>query len=168
MGAHWYAIYTHAQAERTATSHLVRQGFEIYRPCYLKTRSHARRVERVAAPLFPRYLFVAMDVERSRWLAVRSTVGVHSLVSQGSVPTPLSTSVIDQIRAREGEDGFVVLEDPAFWRPGTRLYVTDGPLAECMGLFQGMSDRDRVTLLLDILGRPVRVTVPVGVVRGDH
>ena len=33
-----------------------------YLPRYLKRRRHARRVDIVAAPLFPRYLFVAIDM----------------------------------------------------------------------------------------------------------
>jgi transcriptional antiterminator RfaH len=32
-------------------------------------------------------------------------------------------------------------------------------LADCLGLYDGMTDRDRVTILLDLLGRKVRVLV---------
>ena len=59
----WFVAHTHPHAEAKATSHLNRQGFEIYFPRYLKRRRHARRIETVAAPLFPRYLFVAVDLD---------------------------------------------------------------------------------------------------------
>ena len=50
----WYAVYTQPHAETKAAWHLNRQGFEIYVPRYLKRRRHARKIETVAVPLFPR------------------------------------------------------------------------------------------------------------------
>lgn len=57
----WYAVYTQAGKERFALQNLANQGFEAYLPSYRKRRRHARRVDTVLAPLFPRYLFVRMD-----------------------------------------------------------------------------------------------------------
>ena len=74
----WYVAQTQPMAEHKALAHLHRQGFEVYLPRYLKRRSHARRVDHVPAPVFPRYLFVAMDIESCRWRAINSTVGVTS------------------------------------------------------------------------------------------
>ena len=37
--------------------------------------------------------------------------------------------------------------------------VLTGALSACVGLFEGMSDRDRVAVLLEMLGRKVRVVV---------
>jgi transcriptional antiterminator RfaH len=56
----WYVVQTHPHAENKAAAHLQRQGFATYLPRYLKRRRHARRTEAIAAPLFPRYLFVAL------------------------------------------------------------------------------------------------------------
>ena len=57
----WYVVQTHPHAEQKASLNLARQGYGVYLPRYLKRRRHARRVETVAAPLFPRYMFVAVD-----------------------------------------------------------------------------------------------------------
>ena len=72
----WYVVQTHPHAEAKAASHLERQGYSIYLPRYLKRRRHARRIEIVAAPLFPRYLFVAIDPLTQRWRSIQSTIGV--------------------------------------------------------------------------------------------
>ena len=48
----WYVVQTHINAEAKAACNLVRQGFEIYLPRYLKRRSHARKIEKVAAQRF--------------------------------------------------------------------------------------------------------------------
>ena len=69
--------------------HLARQGFETYLPRYLKRRRHARRVEMLPAPLFPRYLFVAIDMATQRWRSISSTIGVTQLVCAGDVPAPV-------------------------------------------------------------------------------
>ena len=66
----WFVAQTHVHAETKATFHLARQGFEIYLPRYLKKRRHARRVDTVAAPLFPRYVFISVDMATQRWLSI--------------------------------------------------------------------------------------------------
>ena len=59
----------------------MRQGFTTYLPRYLKRRQHARRIDIVPAPLFPRYFFVAIDITVQRWRSVYSTIGVTQLSS---------------------------------------------------------------------------------------
>ena len=86
-GPSWYAVQTHPHSEAKAASHLERQGYTIYLPRYLKRRRHARKVEMIAAPLFPRYLFVAVDLETQRWRAIHSTSG-----GTGAGSSPLHTS----------------------------------------------------------------------------
>jgi hypothetical protein len=39
-------------------------------PRYRKSRRHVRRVETVAAPLFPGYVLVAIDMATQRWLSI--------------------------------------------------------------------------------------------------
>jgi transcriptional antiterminator RfaH len=155
----WYVVQTHTHAETKAAHHLERQGFGVYLPRYLKNRRHARRVETVAAPLFPRYLFVLVDIAVQPWRCVRSTIGISSLVSCGDEPTPVSVSVIDALRSREDERGFIGLKAPLRFARGDRVRVLDGVFSECAGLFDAMTDSERVTVLLDLLGRKVRVVM---------
>jgi len=76
----WYAVHTQASAEQKADFHLRNQGFEVYLPSYRKQRRHARRVDWIKAPLFPRYLFVRMDIETTPWRRIHSTIGVSYLL----------------------------------------------------------------------------------------
>src|SRR5262249_21000931 len=107
--SNWYAVYTQPQSEQLASEHLARQGFEVFFPRYLKRRSHARHVEKVPAPLFPRYLFVSFDAEVAGWRVIRSTRGVIDLVRNGIDPVAVSSEIIEEIRRRSDEHGFVVL-----------------------------------------------------------
>jgi transcriptional antiterminator RfaH len=159
MTQRWYVVQSQPNAERKAIAHLERQGFATYLPRYLKRRRHARQVEIVPAPLFPRYLFVAIDLGAQRWRSIFSTIGVSRLVCNGDTPTPISKQVLETLRAREDADGYVRLDHRSNFQTGDRIRVLDGAFAECLGLYEGMRDSDRVAILLDLLGRKVRVTV---------
>src|SRR5262249_55482167 len=103
----WYVVQTQPHAENRALQHLERQGYRTYLPRYLKRRRHARRVETVAAPLFPRYLFVAVDLASQRWRSIQSTVGVARLVCNGEAPAMVAGDVVAGLKRRENADGFV-------------------------------------------------------------
>jgi len=159
MSTRWYVVQTHAHAEGKAAAHLLRQGFDAYLPRYLKRRRHARRIETVAAPLFPRYLFVTVDMVCQRWRAIHSTIGVTRLVCNGDDPVPVADDVIATLRARENGEGFVTLRQLPRFALGEKVRVLDGVFADCLGLFDGMKDSERVAVLLDLLGRKVRVVL---------
>jgi transcriptional antiterminator RfaH len=155
----WYVIQTQVNAEARAVRNLERQGFEVYLPRYLKRRSHARKIEKVPAPLFPRYMFVRIDIATQRWRSVQSTFGVSHLVLSGSDPAPLAHEVISCLRAREDGSGYVLLDERPKFALGAKVRVLAGVFAENLGLFDGMADRDRIAILLDLLGRKVRVSI---------
>jgi transcriptional antiterminator RfaH len=156
----WYVVHAQPNAEAKAVRHLENQGFRPYLPRRLKRRRHARRVEHVAAPLFPRYLFVRLDLDRERWRAIRSTVGVADLVCRGDGPAPVPDGIVEAIRAREDERGLVLLREAPSFHKGDAVTIAEGALEGCAGLFEGASDQERVVVLLNLLGRQVEVRVP--------
>jgi transcriptional antiterminator RfaH len=155
----WFVAHTHPHAEVKASLHLARQGFDVYLPRYLKRRRHARKVETIAAPLFPRYLFVAVDMAAQRWRSIQSTVGVARFVSNGDEPAAVPEGIVEGLKSREDPDGFVKLDYRPRFHLGDQIRVLEGAFADCLGLFEGFSERERVTILLDLLGRKVRVVL---------
>ncbi|HYM33002.1 MAG TPA: transcriptional activator RfaH [Candidatus Cybelea sp.] len=160
----WFVVQTQANAEARACRHLNEQGFATYLPRYLKQRRHARRTERVARPLFPRYLFVAFDPQAARWRAVHSTVGVSRLVGRGEVPTPVPDAVVAALRAREDAEGFFPVDQRIRFAVGEAVRIVSGAFADAVGRFQSMDDDARVVVLLDLLGRQVKATVSMDAV----
>ncbi len=156
--AHWYAVNTQPRAEHTASFHLNRQGFQTYLPTYLKRRRHARRADTVAAPFFPRYLFVAIDVATQRWRSINSTIGVSHIVSTGDMPAPVPDQIIAELKKSENEHGLIELKRPRF-SPGDKVTVLDGAFADYGGIFEAETDEKRVAILLELLGRKVRVSL---------
>jgi transcriptional antiterminator RfaH len=154
----WYVVHTQPHAEDKARVHLARQGFTTYLPRCLKRRRHARRVQIVPAPYFPRYLFITIDMATQRWSSIQSTMGVSRLVCNGDQPASVPVAVIDQLKQNEDEHGFIPVKRPPF-KPGSRIKVLDGAFSDCIGIFEAETSDARVAILLELLGRKVRVSL---------
>ena len=157
----WYVVYTRHGAEKLAEGHIAYQGFETYLPLCRRTIRHARRVAYVSKPLFPRYLFVAIDVSKQRWRTINGTFGVNCLVSMGNKPQALPNGVVDELKAREAGQGLIEISQDIPFKTGETVRLTGGALTDQVGLFQKLGERDRVSVLLDMLGRKLEVQVPL-------
>ena len=164
IDARWYVVQTQVNGEVKAARNLLRQGYDIYLPRYLKRRRHARKVDFVAQPLFPRYIFVAIDMATQRWRSIQSTFGVSRLVCNGDDPALVPDGVVPALRAREDDKGFVKMEVRPAFAPGDKVRVLAGAFMDSAGLFNGLADHDRVSILLDMLGRKVRVLLDADLV----
>jgi transcriptional antiterminator RfaH len=164
INTRWYVVQTQVNGELKAAQNLMRQGFEVYLPRYLKRRCHARKIDFAAKPLFPRYLFVAIDVATQRWRSIQSTFGVARLVSNGDDPAMLPEGIVTALKAREDGKGFIVMNSKPAFAPGDKVRVLAGAFADSAALFDGNADHDRVSILLDMLGRQVRVLLDADMV----
>ncbi len=156
-----YAVYTKAREEAVAEEQLRRQGFDVFLPQFEKRRSHARKVDVVPAPLFPRYLFVSFDAEEGGWRPIRSTRGVIDLVRNGNDLVPVPKAIVDEIKARADSRGFVVLARQLKLDRGARIAIAGGAFSAMEAIFQSQRGEDRVVALLSLLGRKVVATLPV-------
>jgi transcriptional antiterminator RfaH len=155
---HWYVIHCRVSSEQRAQANLERQEYEVWLPMYRKTRRHARRVEIVLRPLFPRYLFVRIDLDSQEWRPILSTFGVHTIISGADGPLTIGDDIIAGLRARADDDGVFEIKRSAI-NPGDQVRIQGGPMADLEGVFQTELDSDRVLILLKLMGREVRVSV---------
>ena len=153
-------VRTRTGSEDRAAWHLKNQNFEVLLPRYRKQIRHARKTQTVLRPLFPSYLFVCMDMQNQRWRAINGTVGVITLVQFGDAPSPISQSVVDSIRERCDEEGVVNLA-PKGLKIGDRVRMRDGAFSDYTALLEEVCDEKRVILLLNLMGREVRITAPI-------
>ena len=72
--------------------------------------------------------------------------------------------VVRALKAREDAKGFVKLDAGPAFAPGDKVRVLAGAFMDNAGLFNGMADHDRVSILLDMLGRKVRVLLDADLV----
>lgn len=154
----WYVAQTQVQSEAKACANLAQQGFEVYLPRYLRTVRHARRVNVVRAPLFPSYIFVQIDMGTQRWRAINSTAGVKRLVGHEGTPARIAAEVVEGLKEHEQADGFLSVVSPAMrLKAGDAVRILRGAFDSCRGIFQARTDNERVEILLEMLGRKVRI-----------
>jgi len=154
----WYLVYCKPRQESVARENLVRQGYEVYLPHMREVRRRQGKRVGVIAPMFPRYLFIRLSSETDNWSPIRSTLGVVSIVRFGRAAARVPDALIGALRSHEDEQGIQILPVEEY-RPGSRVRITQGGFAGYEGIFQAASGRDRVTVLLEVLGRSARTTV---------
>lgn len=179
----WYVAHTKPRQERTAAEQLLRQDFEVYLPLFKVFRERGRRHRASAAPqpsdpagaaantadpaliahepMFPRYLFLRPTRTTQSLSVVRSTVGVSRLVMFGHQPATLADGAVQTIRRAEELRETAGPADLSPYQPGMAVRLRDPVLGGVQALVQSVS-ADRVTLLLEILGRPQTVQVEFG------
>ena len=135
----------------------MRQGYEVYLPL-AKKKKPRRHTKIDRTPLFPRYLFIRLDKETDLWQPIRSTRGVHSLVRFGAEAGRVPNELVSALKAKESDDGLHTIPEPMLM-PGTKVNITDGPMAGYEALYMQQDARLRVTLLLEIMGHHTRVQV---------
>lgn len=157
----WCVAHTQPLKEFVAQRHLLDQGYAVYIPRFKKIVRHARKIEEKSVPLFPRYLFVGMDLSSARWRSVNGTCGVSYLLMTDDLhPAKVPTQIIDELKAREIEDGFVPLASLVNFVKGEKVRILEGAFADQMAVFEAMDDKSRVQLLLTFVGREMKVTFP--------
>ena len=160
----WCVAYTQPMRETLAEQHLLAQGFDAYLPRIPKTRRHARKEERVKAPLFPRYIFVGVDLEKDPWRSINGTRGVsHLILWDERTPAEIPGTVIEGLKSRERDDGTVSIEALCLFDKGDKVRVLEGALQDQGAIFEGVDDKGRAQLLMNFLGRDVKVALPMDV-----
>jgi transcriptional antiterminator RfaH len=152
---------TKHRQEGRAVLRLEQQGFRVYCP---KIPTFGRLGEVVGEQvLFPGYCFV--EDHGMSIASIRSTPGVIGLIVFGheGKPAKLSNSELDTIRAAE-----VFHQKKIFnIKPGDTISVTDGPFTGFKGLYSKRS-KDRVEVLLVLLGQQQRIQIRSNQIRADH
>jgi len=157
----WFLVYTKPRQEKTAKTQLARQGYRVYLPMIERVRKRGAKRTAHIEPLFPRYLFIHLDTYTDDWGPIRSTVGVSALVRFGREPAQVPDALVELLRSRESGSGLHVWAEPAL-RAGQAVRVNEGAMRGYEGIFVAGSGKERVIVLLDILGRRVRASVEAG------
>ncbi|MDX2307196.1 MAG: transcription termination/antitermination NusG family protein [Hyphomicrobium sp.] len=157
VGSGWIVVNTQPHRERIAVENLELQDFAVYLPLIRRTVRHARREKQVTRPLFPGYIFVARSPEVPVWRPILSTIGVRNVVRFGSAPSLLDDAFVAALKDRE-VDGAIPQPEPVF-KAGDNVRISDGPLTGHVAEIVQVDERRRVTLLMSLLNRPVRVQV---------
>jgi transcriptional antiterminator RfaH len=155
----WYAVYTRPKEEQRAELNLASWGVEVLAPKILERRTNefSGRPSYFVKPLFPRYIFARFDAERLL-RKVHYTRGVHSIVSLDGQPVKVEESVIEIIKSRIKEDGFVKIGEDL--NVSDKVVVKSGALKNFVGVFERrIKATDRIMILLTAITYQGRISI---------
>jgi transcriptional antiterminator RfaH len=157
----WYCARTKPKHEHIAAANVrKRLNLEVFHPQLRIERATRRGVVRVVEPLFPGYIFVRCALEE-RLDEIQRTNGISSLVHFGSRIPTVEDSVIGELQECFEAESPLALNDCL--APGDEVVVGDGAFAGMRAfVLRVLPARQRVQVLLDILGRPTPVEVGRG------
>lgn len=154
----WYLVHCKPRQDERAEEHLARQGYCCYRPRLPRERLLRGRRQIVVESLFPGYLFIQLQPD-ANWAPLRSTRGVNRLVSFGGYPLQVSDQLIDSLQQRAQNEPQPLLQ------PGDPVRIVEGTFAELDAIFLSMDGEERVVLLMKLLNREQKLTLPLASVR---
>jgi transcriptional antiterminator RfaH len=146
----WAVVQCEAQRERTVEHLLKCWHFEVYLP-------RIKLKNRIVA-LFPGYLFARLGdrIYQVMWCPHVIRLLWEPAPDGCIFPAKIDDRIIVELQKRE-RNGLVKLPQPPRLRRGQRVRVTSGPMQGQLGIYEGMTSKDRERVLLDLLGRQVRI-----------
>lgn len=159
----WFCLRSQPKHEHIASANLRRLAdLEVFCP-----RIRSRKITRrgpvwMTESLFPNYLFVKFDF-RTQLEAVKYTSGIsHIIHFADRYPTVPDVVIEDLGLAFGGEDLHVTADVP---NPGDRVIVADQAFFGMEAtVLRVMPAKDRVQVLIDMLGRTTTVELRLGYV----
>lgn len=156
-GTTWFLAQFKPNSHNIAERNLTRQGFRTFLPMQEETKRARGKFITQMRPLFPGYLFVALDMHRGGWRAANSTYGVTRLVSLGKEPTPVPLDLVSQLILRCDREGKLL--PPKLLKPGDEVMLTKGPFTDFVTTIERIAPDRRVYVLIELMGAPTRVAV---------
>lgn len=157
----WYVIHTKSRQELRALQNLERQGYVCYLPTLLKKKIVRTALMLESEPLFARYLFIQLNSNSNSksWAPIRSTLGVSRLLTFGNEPAKVPSELIQTLRSQE----HILNEVPhsPFKNGDVVRILRNDAFRGVEAIYQMEDGQARAMVLIELLHRPTRVTVPI-------
>jgi transcriptional antiterminator RfaH len=156
----WYVIRAKPRQEGIACENLERQSFYCFYPRIRRRKRRLGKTNHLLEAYFPGYLFIRLDMGSDNISPIRSTIGVSQLVKIGDVAAPVPDQVMQQLFLRFDHETIFDNTKTTFCK-GQKVSVEEGILASTEALFESFKGEERAFVLMNILGRQTRVSMPM-------
>mgnify|MGYP006090980357 CR=1 FL=1 len=156
----WFLVYTKAREEERAKKNLENQGFETFLPMIAYEKISQPKSYSLK-PMFPRYLFIIINVERDNWHLIKSTRGVSHVVLFGSKFAAVPNAVIEFIKTRVNNHSIVKQKvTRQLFQKGDKLVIKKGIMKGKEATFFSKTGKERVKILLKLMNEIVMAELP--------
>jgi len=156
----WFLIYTKAKEEHRAKTNLENQGFQIFLPMLAFAKMNQSKSTTLEA-MFPRYLFIKINLERDNWTCIKSTRGVSHMVVFGQRFAEMPHQVIEHLKSGADENHiFRQAITRQEFQKGDKLVIKQGTLKGKEATFLSKTGKERVRILLKLMNELIIAEVP--------
>ncbi|VAW67282.1 hypothetical protein MNBD_GAMMA09-3102 [hydrothermal vent metagenome] len=152
----WYVLMTKPQQERRAEANLISQGFNAYLPlinCHKIVRGKKLVREE---PLFSRYLFIELDLQKDNSSKIRYTRGVSDFVRFGDQFGIISNELVEYFRQQSTANDQIRSNLP---EKGEKIEILNGPYKHITGIYDCPDGDMRSYVLVELLQNTVKLAL---------
>ena len=153
----WFLAQLKPNCVNIANINLTRQGFQTFIPRVEETRKRNGKFVNTIMPLFPGYIFVNLNVANGLWRAINSTHGITRLVSFGNTPAAVPVGLVSKLMLRCDTNAKLLPSETL--RNGDMVNFTKGPFTNFVGMVENITPDRRVWVLIELMGRKIRVAI---------
>ena len=166
MAKRWYVVQSNVKTENIAVQNLKDQRFTVFLPQISEVRKIRGKMVTESLPLFPSYLFVQFDINRSRWRSILGTRGVKTLLgATEEYASPLPKGFVEDLLKQADKRGVLSIRKAervvAKYKTGDTLRVKEGLFMGLTGTCQKIQQEFAV-LLLSLQSGDFEIKLPIG------
>jgi len=155
----WYVIHTKYNNEIMALANLKKYNYDVYCPMISKIVNHARYTKHVKTPLFPKYIFIKLDLSKDSWININYTRGVNKILNDGLSPVPIDKSIIDYFYKLENCEGLIELKQKHQFNVGQKVIVNSSYFKEYLGNIISLNYKQRALVFLELMGKTISISM---------
>lgn len=156
-GGEWFALQTRARRERTICTQVEGKGHQAFVPVMKQRRRWSDRMQTIAVPLFPGYVFVRAVSNHSDRLAILQTNSVYGFVSFNGMIARIPEQQIMDLRRLEEQNSSCA--PWPFLKAGQRVRVRGGCLEGLEGIFVAAAGGNKLVISIVPMQRSIAVSL---------
>ena len=153
----WIVARVKPNQDEIVLKNLKRQNFEFFQPKFKTTSRRDNIFKEIIKPVFPGYIFIALNLEKTNWRKIKNTRGISSIIIFGNEIPLIRHELIEELTHRFSIDNVSKAADT--FKIGMNAEITNGPFTQLIGKIDQIDADQRIWILLDLLGTQTRVLV---------
>jgi len=156
---YWFLLYTKPHQEDRAKKNLENQQFITFLP-KIATQD-LKKKSTIIKPLFPRYLFVILDINSNKLQAVKFTKGVSHIVMFGEKLSLITDRSIKILKSKlDNEFIFYPKTVTRDLKKGDCVHITRGKFSGLDAIFLTHKPKERIRVLLQFMKKSILADIP--------
>ena len=100
----WIVAKIKPNQDKIALINLARQNFEFFQPLFKTTSRIQNKFKEIIKPVFPGYIFIAINLEEKNWPKINNTRGISNIIVFGNEIPLIRCELIQELKYRSSLD----------------------------------------------------------------